>query len=208
MMLIPVSDQRLVGVSVADAANVPVEALTEALRSGDGGLGKDAKMAALLKTTDCTRDIWAVAEISESYRQVDFLTPFQEVRLVTERKADGLHVLLTAVGADAGKVKRAVALFERQLKAAHEQIRRQAEHAPSLKGYVTVLGTVKAEVDGKQARVSVTVKAELSMESPLLAMALATTASMGPFLDESGEEDVGTRIEPGDHELPVAPEPP
>jgi hypothetical protein len=208
-MLIPVSDERLIAAFGPDQQNLPAEALTEALASGDGGLGKDPKMAALLNSADRTDGIWAVARISESYRRLDVLGPFEEARLTAERRADGLHVRLTAVGTDAEKVKQAAARFEQQLKGARDQVDRQAERASSLKAYVTALDTVKVQVDGKQVTVGGIVKADQALESPLLVMALRMTMAMNRIGRLSEElRDAPVPGPPDEDVVPVIPDPP
>jgi hypothetical protein len=187
MMLMPLSDRRLVAASAPKQENLPLAALAEAVRSGDGGLTRDPKMAALLKAADQSKGLWGVARISDSYRQLDFLAPFDEAHLTAEPKADGLHLRLTAAGTDARKVRQAVARFEERLKDAREQFGRQAEHVPFMKHFAAFLETISAKADGAQATVTAKLMPGVDLESMAMAAIAggAITVEMAPA-DEQG----------------------
>jgi hypothetical protein len=192
MVLMPLSDRRVVVISSPSADALPIDALAKAVAGGEGGMGKDEKVATLVKAADHAKGIWAVAKMTETYRQVEFLAPFQQARFEAERKADGIHLWFTATGTDAAAVKQAMALFEEQVKELRKGLGEQARSNPLLKVYLPVLDAVKVQVDGTRATITAKVPPEVDLESPtfVLIVGPAVGAEMSPHERVRIEEQI------------------
>jgi hypothetical protein len=161
MAVILASNDRLVFMVGASKEQLPVAQMVAALKSGKGKLAGDKAMAGLIKSVDTTNPVWAVARVSESYRQAEMLAPFKTVTLVGKRKAGQMDFTLKARGVDAEKVAVAVGQFNKLMAEGCEEMARVAEKMPAMKPITEFIGSIKAVVDGTNATLTARLKGDM-----------------------------------------------
>ncbi len=99
-----------------------------AMNAGKGKLGDSAEMAALVKGADKTAPAWAVAKISESYRQAEVLAPFDTVSASVAIKDGKIMAKFEGKGKDKEKMDGAVEMVNTSVKTELEQMKQMEKN--------------------------------------------------------------------------------
>jgi hypothetical protein len=150
-LLILPSDQQLVLLGGPGREQLPVEEMVAAVKTGKGGLAYDGGLGKLMKTVDTTQQVWAVAKITESYRQAPLVAPFDTATLVGRQGKDGLELQLVAAGREANLVAEAVMKLQADIEKVRATTARQVQDIPALKPIADFLGSVQVKADGATA---------------------------------------------------------
>ena len=187
--LIAPSNDRLVIVTGPRKQALPVREVISSLKANKTGLQAVPELRDLVKSVPAGSPLWAVAVMSDSYRQASILAPFDTAQLVSVRKKGQMHLKLLATGADEPAVAGSVAEVKEGLAKATEELTRQIERQPSFKPILEFLKSVKAEAKGKQATVTATMKggSPVQMLVPML-MGFSST-STEVHVEEHVEDD-------------------
>ena len=155
---------------------LPYEPVARAIKGKAKGVDSNANMAKLLESVDRTKPVWAVACITESYREAPFLAPFDTMTLEGNDKDGSLHLTLIAKGKDPETIKAGVEQFEQLRLDALREIKREVGRMPPLKPIADLIESVKIENAGN----TVTVTGELKgggsslMVMPLMFLGMRT----------------------------------
>jgi len=161
------------------------DAMLAALKEGKGKLGDSADFAALVKGADRTAPLWAVAKISESYRQGAAVAPFDTISATATIKDGKVSAKIAAKGKDKAKVDAAVELVNTAVKKQLEQFHTDLTAAPagvppemaeqikesrrqmmeSLKPMIEVMESIKAEAEAGGAILAAELKIQTLRES-------------------------------------------
>lgn len=133
---------------------LPVHAVAQALVTGTGAVRNDAKLAQLIRSVDRKQPLWAVAAVTESYRQIEYLAPFDTATLAGRRQGERLNLSLTARGTDPQRVAATVAKLNAAVGAALAAMKGENVPAVLAKPIVAFLGSVRARADGATAQVT------------------------------------------------------
>ena len=154
MALAPQTDDRFVMVGGASLETLPLNEVAAALKTGVGKLAADPKMAVLLASADRTKAVWAVARMTEAYREVEVFAPFDAITLVGDGQDGIFNLKLTARGTDAAKVAKAVKTFEAGRREAIDDLSRETERMPLVKDLVSFMKSIRVETTGAQVTVT------------------------------------------------------
>jgi hypothetical protein len=165
--LLLASNERLVLMVGPSREQLPVGEVAAAVRAGKGKLAGNEPMAALVKSIDAAAPIWAVARVSQTYREASLLAAFQDLTFQAKRQADQLDFTLKARGTDPVKVQAAVEEFNKLMAEGRDQTARQAERMPPLKPLAELIGSIKAQADGADATVTGRLKGDLNRLSAI-----------------------------------------
>ena len=157
--LILPSDERLILAGGPKTDALPMEDLATALREGEAKQPAP-ETAALAGAVDTSRPLWLSMRVTEAYRSMPLLAPFEAVTLVVGREADAQHLALSARGKDAEAVKASVAIFEKGLQEAREGFAKAVQDVrmPQMKAFADLLGSIALETDGGAVTVTGTLK--------------------------------------------------
>jgi hypothetical protein len=149
------SDDRLILAGGPAQDQLPVESLARAARAG-AQPKMDPDVADLAKAVDATKPLWISVRVSDTYRQVPILAPFDSVTLTGAPAGANQELLLTAKGKDPAAVKGVVEMFEKGLQEGREAIRREVKKVdvPALRSIADLMDSVKVKTDGGQVTVT------------------------------------------------------
>lgn len=143
-----------------------VASMAAAIKNGTGSLRGDGDIGKLIKAVDTTAPIWAVAKVSDAYRQGGpIIQPFDTATLVGKPSKDGKAMELTMVarGSDAAGVAAAMQKIQEGLQEAKEEVSREAERVPFLKSMADFLASIKTNQDGQTVTVTARIEGISSM---------------------------------------------
>ena len=169
-LLLP-SAQRLILLGGPRKVNLPLSEVISALKARKVGLQNTPEMRGLIRSVGVNHPLWAVVEISETYRQAEVLAPVKTITLVTRAIKGSAHFTLTAEGTDTQGIAEAVNVFEEGRNKAIQGIERAAGSPMEAmtKPMLELLQSIATQSQGK--RVTVTAKAKEDMAAliaPLL----------------------------------------
>jgi len=156
--MICASDDRFVLMAGPDKASMPVEPMGKAITDGKGQLNTPGAkdMVALIKAADTTAPLWAVARMTDGYRQVPVFAPFDWISLVGKVKDKTISLRFDGEGPNADQVKGSVDQINQGVQEGINELRREAQQVPFLTPMVTVLESVKCSSDGQKASLTAT----------------------------------------------------
>lgn len=138
LAFIPCSNDRLVYAVGPTEGEIPTKGLVAAIRRGGDQPSLSAEMLALIKPLDRSGPAWGAVRMSDAYRQMPALVPFDTLTL-TSREGEEGAVAVTLVGA--GKDPAAV-------QAAADQVGRDAaKTAAALRGFAAQMPLLKAPAE-------------------------------------------------------------
>ena len=177
--------------------NAAVATMVAALKKKAGTLRADGDVGKLIQAADTSAPLWAVARISDAYRQGGpIIQPFETATLIGKPGEDGktLKLTLTARASDADGAATAVAKLQEGLQEARDSIAREAARMPFLKPIADFLASIKPNRDG--AVVTVTAQLEGAGATMLLPMMFVGRAVPARAVREDGEVDTPPAVEP------------
>ena len=187
MAIILASKERLVLLGGPTRAELPIGDMVNAVNTGKGKLEENEALAKLIKSIDTTGPVWAVMQVTESYREASFLAPFDTVTLQSKQKEGQIDISLAAQGKDVEKVSRAVVEFNNLMAKGSEEVSREAQRMPPLKLLADLLASIKAQADGTKATATAQLKGDLK---GLLAIPFMRIVGRPAVRDQSGVRPV------------------
>lgn len=148
------SDERAVMITGPPGANVPVEQLVSNVKNRGGKLKGETEIANLIEAVPAGQQLWGVMKVTPSYAQAPVLAFFKTLQLTSEMKDAELHVLITGDGTDPEKTKDAVSIANTAIQQGVAGLQQIAQFVPQMKAVAEKLQTFKAEVVGKDARLT------------------------------------------------------
>jgi len=144
-------------------AQLPVREVVNALKSGKGGITTEPNMMKLVKEASQASGMFAVMEVSETYRQLSMLAPFKTLTLTTKTVGEEMELKLAARGEDADATTQAVEEFEEGRKQMLEEIgEAPAEMMGVMAPFVDMVKGLKVEREGGNATLTAKMKGKLS----------------------------------------------
>lgn len=158
-MMLP-DNSRIVFVVGPKREALPLREVISALKVDKTGLQSTPEMAKLLKSVDMTADLWAVAEMSDTYRQAPPLAPLKWITLTGKQAKGAMNLTLLAEATDAQALSATVMIVEqgRQegIREMQKALERQADMAPMIKPILELLQSVKVVRNGAKATLTAT----------------------------------------------------
>lgn len=149
MYVAPVSDELLVFAAGASLEEIPLAEVGKKVSAGGGDFAIGRDLAMLLDRADTSVPVWVLMKVSEAYKQVPFLAPFDTV-VLQGKQADGGKAKLSLTGK--GKDPEAVAMVAEQLngmlKEARAKMAEETENFPPAKIVGDMLKSVGIEAEG------------------------------------------------------------
>ncbi len=184
------SDNYIVFIAGPRSKPLPVVEVLSALKAGKSGLQGSPDLAKVVKTVDTKAPIWMAAEISESYREVPLLAPFNAITFVGKQAKDTMEFKLVAKGDDAEAIAQSVKTFEKGRTEAIRDMTRAVEHMPNLKPFLELVKSVKSKTNKAEVTITAKIKGGSSVISrlPLLYMSAMmparSSAPPPPMVDD------------------------
>ncbi len=179
-VLCPSSDRLIFILGEPDETmDVVVKQIAAVLKGGKGGLETDADMKDLVNSVDRTKRLWVAVKMTDSYRQVEILAPFDTLTLVVGDKEGVTSFTLVARAQDKDKVAAAVKMFEDGRQEGLQAMKKEGAPEtmkPFLARVSDFLESIKVVQDGAQATVTASFKGDAS-STMLLPMLMFSRAS-------------------------------
>lgn len=196
-----VANDRAVLLAAPAAEKMPSKEMAAALRQNKGTLMTNADMARLIASVDPGAKVWAVAKISESYRQAEVINAFDTIKLVGLQEGEMMNFKVSAAGSDAAKTQAAVNTVNTGINRAKTEIAQAVKMMPALKPVADLMETVKCEQDagnGANATLSGSLKGDAGalMMFPALFFG-AVRAHEAPAVEQAPPVVEPARPEPG-----------
>jgi hypothetical protein len=154
------SDERMVFVAGAPRGTaMTLDDMAAALKAGQGKFAANEKLAALVKTVDRSKPIWAAAVIGDRYK--DLIPPIKDLdsaTLAIEQDGTALSGKLVLRGRGADKVETFDGMLKGGIASAMREVEQVAATMPMLKAFADMLRTIKTERAGPVLTVSARVK--------------------------------------------------
>ncbi|NQT52020.1 hypothetical protein HQ576_08215, partial [bacterium] len=167
--VIPCSNRRLVMIGGPRQAVMPVEDVIAAIKTPPDALRLNEELAALVRKADVTQPLWAVATLTDAYRQTPVTAPFDTATLTTQADEKGdLAGTLVAVGKDAEAVKRVADLVNNGIKEGITELTEHAGRMPAMKPMLDILKSI--QVNQADATLTITAKLKGSFILPMMPM--------------------------------------
>ncbi|MDP6523952.1 MAG: HEAT repeat domain-containing protein [Kiritimatiellia bacterium] len=156
-----VSNDTLVFIAGANPAELPGAEVVRALTTKSPRMQLKKKVAELVSKVDRNSATWAIASITDSYRQVPFTEPFDTATLTVDHKDEGTGLTLTATGKDAERVKASVDTMRAKQQESLAELKKQmamaGPMAEMMKSAQKLMEGIKFDLDGQTATVTMTV---------------------------------------------------
>ena len=198
-LLLP-SNDRLVLLAGPREEAIPLAAVISAINVKKTGLQATPEMRRLAAAVPANSALWAVAEISDAYREAEILAPFDTAVLTGTQSNGSMALKLTADGKDAQAVAQAVAILEAGRTEAIEEMETQTERmgamGEALKPIIEFMKSIRTETKGGR----VTVTASLEAGPAQLAMPMLGWVTHSPRVshEETTEQEAGPGPGPDD----------
>lgn len=158
------SNNQLILVGGENGAGLPIDAVLATLKAGKGELQKNEKMVGLIKSIKDRSQMWAAVEMHESYREAEWMAPFDTVTAwrTTAKDSDGQPTMSFTVigkGDDAEAVGKAVATMNEGLTQAREQMKQMQGVMP--KSMVDFMNSIKIESEAGKASITAQAKGDV-----------------------------------------------
>lgn len=124
-----------------------------------GAVGSTDWGKKLLKDVDVTSDVWAICQLSNEYKAVPQLKPFDTGILKSDRTKEGHNILtLKATGKEKAAVKKVVDELSKNLDQAKKQMAGAAANMPYLKNIGEIINLLKISAEDSTATMTVNCK--------------------------------------------------
>ena len=173
-----------------------VKAVIAAITKETPSLSPTGDVGKLIKAVDTTAPMWAVAKVSDAYRQGGpIIQPFDTASLVGKPTKDGkaIDLTLTARGTDAEGITTAVAEFNKGLQEAKNEVSNEAQQMPFLQTISDFLASIETTRDGQ----TVTVKGQLKGSAPMMMLPMMFGMRAAPMPAEIRVEEGPARGDGG-----------
>lgn len=177
------SDELFVFVASPSSDAIPVAEAVAAVKSGKGGLAGDEEMRKLVGTIDTEQILWGAAIVAPEQRELPVAGAFDTVTLLgTREQKKTLRLTMTARGADAGGVAKAVEQINKHAKDSADFLEGM-QVAPIVTLAMELLKTVRAKADGTTATLTAHIE---TTPAAILSLPMLSDAD----LPEEEEQDV------------------
>lgn len=165
----PVSDKLLVGIAGADIEELPLDEVGKKVAAGGGDFTLGGELARMLGRVDRKAPIWAIAEVTEAYKQAPFLKPFKTLQMTGTKNGDTQLMKLSAQGDDAAGADKVIEEMRSGLAEMKKGIAEQGDDMPMLKDIKAMVDGVKISGEGGSAQLEVPMSGEVNLGSlPML----------------------------------------
>jgi hypothetical protein len=162
------SNDRAVAIAGPNLAALPLDELTKAVQTGTGKLATVPEMKKLLDSIDTTQPLWLAAKITDTYREMPVLAPFDTLTMTGKLNGAMMDVQFNAAGVDAAKVASAVDMTNNGIQMGIAAMRQEANNTPFLGTFVKALESVKCTSQGEKATLTASVEGNsLIMLAPI-----------------------------------------
>lgn len=160
MAFIILSDNRAISISAPNQEEMPLDEIISKIKANPKAAPAATPLPKLVKSAKANKpDFWAVARISNSYRQAKLLAAFDTVTFIGKRKKDMVHFTFTGEGKNAENVVAMVKTFEDLRKQGIKQLG-LAQTMPFYKPLFDCLQSVKISVTGKKFTLTASLKGD------------------------------------------------
>ncbi len=167
-------DHQLVLLASPGGEQYPLEEMIAAVRKKEGGLRAVPEMSKLIESIDTSQPVWAVTQVTDSYRSAPLLRWLDSVTMVGKPTADGLRLTAHGEAKDADAAKGAARDATGLALGAVAEMKLLEPIVPAMKAAGETFATVHCDADGK----TVTATAE-AKDSPTLLYMLPLFATFG-----------------------------
>ena len=155
MLFFP-SDNLAVYLLGADPQKLPTREMIAAAVAGKGGLERAEGMVKLIQSAPTDEPLWAVAKVTETYRQYPIATGFDRATVVGKQEGNVLRLEGAAEGTDPKAVDLSVHELQRYLKESLDGLRNMAPVMPPLQRVMRLLESIKSTTDGAKVTAGAT----------------------------------------------------
>jgi hypothetical protein len=148
------SDDLAVYLFGPDAQKLPTREMIAAARAGKGGLASAEAMRDVIKSARTDQPLWAVARVTEAYRQFPIAMGFDRASLVGRQTGPRFDFEGSAEGTDPKQVDISTHEMQRYLKDATDGLRTMAPVMPPLQRVMRFLESIKSKVEGTKLTAS------------------------------------------------------
>jgi len=149
-LLLP-SRSRLILCGAASEKENPAPGIIKSIKDGSAPLKANKEMVALMASIDTSLPLWGVAKMSDSYRVIDVLAPFDTITLQGHVKDGDLPFQFTGTGSNADRVKQSLQRLEGMVKEASGEMRGDVGAAIMLSPITSFLDHLQLKADGAKA---------------------------------------------------------
>lgn len=148
-----VSETTLVMIGGANNAQFPINETLTALKAGKGTLAEDETMAKLVGSIkDRSRGAWGVMQMTDTYRQLEWLAPYDTLTLERHVTDKTIGFTITCAGSDAEKVTATVAGFKEDMDELRKEMKNMQGMLP--KALFDFAESIKVRQEGATATVT------------------------------------------------------
>ncbi len=148
------SNERAVLVVGPRNGQLPVEAMANAIKTGQGELKTNEPMNQLLAGIDRTQPLWAAMRVTDTYRQAPVIKAFDWIRVVGRHEEGHALLEMTAEGSNEQEVQQAVRELEGHIQTAITEMEPMLPHLPMLEPYHAFFKSMRFETDGTRAKIT------------------------------------------------------
>ncbi len=146
------SNDRFVFLIGPGRENIPAADFVKAVKAGKGTLAENADLTKLIKSLDTTKPSWAAMKVSESYTKAPYFDGLDTITVTADANGNRLSGTLTAIGADANRVKECHDAFVADMDKVKDELARSLECRPRYKlmygPILDTLSTIQLKLDG------------------------------------------------------------
>ncbi len=144
------SDELAIIVGGPSSEEMPLEEIAGKIRGGGGDFALSKDLAKLLGRTDMDSPAWALAKVTETFREAPFLAPFDTLALRTQRGGtDGkAKIEIEAKGSKPEEAAAAIEMIQQGLAEGKKELADAAEEFPPAAQMKALLDTITVEGDG------------------------------------------------------------
>lgn len=152
------SDDRIVLCAAPAGESYPLAEMIAAVQKGEGELKTSQEMSKLIGSIDTTRPVWAVAQITDSFRELPPLQWLQTLTVVGEPTEGALHLVARGQAKDADSAKGATDQITGLAANAATEIRIVEPIIPALKSAEDFFASVKCGSKGNAVGAAADIK--------------------------------------------------
>jgi hypothetical protein len=145
------SGSRFIFCPAANEQENPAPAVVSAIAASASPLKGNKEISALMASIDTSLPLWGVAKVSDSYRALDLLQPFDTITLQGRLKDGDLPFQFSAVGPKPDRVKQSVQQIQGEIKEASAALNQNGPMAMMTAPVRTFLDHLQVSADGGKA---------------------------------------------------------
>ena len=173
LAFIPCSNDRLV-FAVGPAEEIPTKELVAVIRRGGDQPSLRPEMLALIKPVGHSAPAWGAARMTDAYRQMPVLVPFDTLTLTSRESKEGaIAFTLVGVGKDPAAVQAAADQVGKDVRKTAEAMRDFAAKMPVLKAPAEFLGSIAVKAEEGRATLTGTLRTPGVLMLPMMFHGLA-----------------------------------